>query len=214
MVDFLVRLSKHNNREWFIDHKNEVDVVKAEFKYLVQSIILKIADFDDDISFLEVEKCVFRLNRDLRFTKDKTPYKNHLGAAISPTGKKGHVFYYLQIDANQDRTILAGGVWMPNKEVLNNIRKYISNHFVELEDIIYDENFANVFGDLANEKLIKVPKGFEENHPAANFLRYKSFVVEKPISKKILLSDNLEDYIVDYCKAMLPFILFLRKAVK
>jgi uncharacterized protein (TIGR02453 family) len=215
IISYLEKLSKNNNREWFHEHKAEYDLLKKDFKNIVQGIIFKTAEFDESVRYVEPDKCIFRIQRDIRFSKNKTPYKTNLSAAISPTGRKGDVaFYYFQVGSKKEECFIGGGIWMPEKETLDQTRRYISNHYEELEDILYTREFAEMFGELESDsKLTRPPRGFDENHPAIEFLKLKSFTVGTNIAD-IVNENDFEDRVASIFKQMSPFVFFMRKAIK
>lgn len=193
-LDFLNNLQNNNTREWFKDHKKEYEAAKEEFAGLITALL---EDFTNTLnpafSSLTAKDCIFRLNRDIRFSKDKTPYKNHFGAVLHPEGKKTEKpLIYLHIQPN-DNSFLALGVYQPNKEYIKKIREEIDYNAEELEAIFNEKEFKthfDKFAELENGILKTVPRGYPKDHPHIDLLRLKHFIVEKSISDKELLSKD------------------------
>lgn len=213
--NYLSKLELNNEREWFKTNKNEYENARREFLSLIQEIVFGINEFDNAVGLIDPENCIFRIYRDVRFSKNKTPYKTFFSAGLSPKGKKGEISYYFSIGApNSSDSFLGGGIFMPEKQMLNQIRKYISNNFEEFEDIVLTKSFETDLGGLYDDKLIRNPKGFEEYNPAIQYLKYKSFAVGKVIEQKTLESKNIEKKIVKHFEKMLPLIEYLRNSLK
>ncbi len=201
-LSFLEKLKSNNNREWFVDNKTMYEEAKKEFEGTVELLIHEIGKFDQNIAPLTPKDCVFRIFRDVRFSKDKSPYKTNFGAFMAKGGKKsGYAGYYIHIDP--DDPFLAGGIHMPPNHVLKEIRNDIIENIEEFKNIIYDENFVNIFGEVKGEKLKTAPKGIEKDHKYIELLKYKSYTVIKPIEKEdIYKSDFFEGIIADFRNTM------------
>jgi uncharacterized protein (TIGR02453 family) len=163
---------------------------------------------------LTAKDCIFRINKDVRFSKDKTPYKINFGASINKSGRKAWntAGYYFHLQPGS--TFAGGGIYMPEPKILAKLRYAIEGNFEEFEDIIFNDNFQNIFGELSSDdgmKLIRVPKGFSQESPAADFLKYKSFVAMASISDKELLSDDIIDKTLIIFEAIQPLIKFINK---
>lgn len=165
-------------------NKEEYLSAKAEFEFLVQELITRIGEWDTNLPFQEPKTCIFRLNRDVRFSDNKKPYKENFGAFISYGGKKsGLPGYYIHISPKE--IFVAGGVWMPESDQLSRIRKYISEHGSELHKIVNQKTFKTSFGALEDDqKLKRPPKGFDPENPFVEYLKFKSFVVSRNLSPK------------------------------
>jgi uncharacterized protein (TIGR02453 family) len=210
-LKFLKQLSSNNNREWFHEHKSDYEIAKEEVVQLLENIIASISKFDPIISGLEPKSCLFRINKDVRFSKDKSPYKLNFGASINPGGKKSMIpGYYIHIEPG--KSFLAGGTYMPEPEFLNAIRQEIDYHTDEFKAILNQKKFKTLFGDLSNEdKLKTAPKGYDKNHPDVNLLQHKHFIVIYPLKDSQLLSEKLTKELSDVFKEMLPLNQFLRR---
>ncbi|OCB70673.1 TIGR02453 family protein [Flavobacterium piscis] len=176
-LQFLDDLKKNNNRDWFQDNKKRYEIFKKDYHQLVSDFLDVMKPLDPSLELLEVKNCTFRINRDIRFSKDKSPYKVHLGVWMS-TGAKGanRAGYYVHIE--KGASFIAGGFYSPEAEDLKKVRKEIAFFHDDLEAIITDKNFKKEFGSLdINEtnSLKNPPRGYEKDHPAIEFLKLKSF---------------------------------------
>ncbi|HXH31475.1 MAG TPA: DUF2461 domain-containing protein [Bacteriovoracaceae bacterium] len=179
---FLRKIKKNNNTPWMHAHKDEYLLAKKEFEFLVQELIVRLREWDKAIPHLEVKDCVFRFNRDTRFSENKSPYKENFGAWIAYGGKKGPLpGYYLHVSAKE--LFVAGGVWMPEARALLSLRRHICVHGGELTKILADKKFKKVFPALDSGHLLKrPPKGFSADDPFVEFLKHKSFTVSAPLA--------------------------------
>jgi len=212
---FLKKLESNNNRDWFEKNKGNYIKAKDDFEIFTQQIINGIAKFDKGISpDLKAKDCTFRIYKDVRFSKDKTPYKNNMGASINPGGKKSLMAgYYLHIQPGG--SFLAGGVWMPEAPILNAIRQEIDYNSAPLLKIMKSASFKKYFKGLDSEDALKTaPKGFDKDHPLIDLLRNKHFVVSHYFSDKQILDKNAAKEIVAGFKAMHPFLEYLREATE
>ena len=176
-LQFLDDLKKNNNRDWFQDNKKRYDVFKKDYHQLLSDFLDAMKPLDPSLELLEVKNCTFRINRDIRFSKDKSPYKAHLGVWMS-TGAKGanRSGYYVHIE--KGASFIAGGFYSPESEDLKKVRKEIAFFHDDLEAILADKNFKKEFGSLdinENNSLKSMPRGYEKDHPAIEFLKLKSF---------------------------------------
>jgi uncharacterized protein (TIGR02453 family) len=210
---FLSGLKKNNNREWFEKNRSVYETAKADVQKFVDDLIIELSKFDKSITGLEGKKCLFRINRDVRFSKNKAPYKSNFGASIKPGGKKSNIpGYYVHIDPSS--AFLAGGIWMPESEQLSAIRQEIDYNFSEFKGIINNKNFKKHFGKLSQEDvLVNVPKGYVRDNPAADFLKLKSFIAYKEIGSKEVTSKIFLKNCSETFKAMYGLNIFLRKAM-
>ena len=198
ILNTLDQLSKNNNREWFQDNKSKFDIVKADADRLFQTIYEKMNDYDH----LEALK-IYRIYRDVRFSLDKTPYKNHFGASFGRLKPNYRGGYYIQIEPNN--TFIAMGFWGPNKEDLLRIRQEIAIDN-EIETVLNNKRLKETFGSLEGEELKTAPKGFDKNHDRVAFLRKKQFILIKKFSNEEFLANDFEDKVVNAFKNGLPFV--------
>ncbi|MGZ5262852.1 MAG: DUF2461 domain-containing protein, partial [Kaistella sp.] len=173
---FLKDLQQNNNREWFAENKDRYIAANSNVADFVEHLIDEIGKFDEDILKTDAKKALFRIYRDVRFSKDKSPYKTNFGAGLG-MGKGNKISgYYLHIEPG--KSFLAGGVYQPETSVLKEIRKEISMNSTEFLKIIEQDTFRNNFRGLSVEnKLQRVPNGFEKDDPMAEFLKPKNFIV-------------------------------------
>jgi uncharacterized protein (TIGR02453 family) len=211
-LEFLKKLSKNNNKEWFDKNRPTYELAKINFKEFVNELIISTAKFDSAVKHLESKGCIFRINRDVRFSKNKSPYKNNFGASISPGGKKSFAAgYYLQIQPGA--SFIAGGMWQPPTPQINAIRQEIDYNTAEFKKIIGAKDFKKYFGKLSDEdKLITAPKGFEKTHPEIELLKFKSYITLHNLKDEDVLSKTFLKHSIDIMKAMYPLNLFLRRA--
>lgn len=214
-IKFLEELQKNNNKPWFEDNRKLYEAAKLDLQNTVAGLIPAIAKFDESIGRLEVKDCTFRINRDIRFSKDKTPYKTNLAAYFSKSGKKANAAgYYFHCEPG--KSYAAGGFYSPMPAELGKIRQEIDYAFEEWKKIINHKNFQQCFPGGINgiETLVRPPKGYDENNPAVTFLKMKHFIVSKPFSDTELQSKNLEKNVAKVFETMKPMIDFLNKAVE
>ncbi len=212
---FLKKLEANNNRDWFEKNKPAYLKAKEEFEVFVQQIINGIAKFDKRISpDLQAKDCTFRIYKDVRFSKDKTPYKNNMGASINPGGKKSLVAgYYFHLQP--EGSFLAGGVYMPEPEMLNAIRQEIDYNSAPLLKILKSASFKKYFKGLDEEGALKTaPKGYDKEHPLIDLLRNRHFIASHAFTNKQVLDKNAAKEIVAGFKAMHPFLEYLRAATE
>lgn len=208
-LQFLRNLEKNNNREWFNENKTLYQEAQQDVISFVEKLMEEMADFDEEMGKLEAKKSVFRIYRDTRFSKDKTPYKTNFGAGLG-MGKGNKISgYYLHIEPG--KSFLAGGVYNPEPSVLKTIRQEISAFGDEFKAILEQDEFRNYFRGLSVEdKLKKVPQGFEKDDKMAEYLKLKHFIVTHPISDEQLLSENAVKEFTKIFKAMKPLNDFLQ----
>ncbi len=211
-LDFLGDLKENNYREWFIRNRPSYLDAKENFESFVQEVIDDIIDFEPIMKGLEVKSCVYRINRDIRFSNDKSPYKTHFGAFIVRGGKKnGDKFggYYIHIEPGN--SMIAGGAYMPPAPWLSVIRDKIDEDPGRLIEVINSDDFKKYFGKIEGEKLKKAPKGYPSDHPNIELLKYKSFLVANEVADKDVLKTSFYDHVMNVCRAMKPFNDFLNE---
>ena len=213
---FLKKLKKNNSKEWFDKNRTEYEEAKKEFVKIIEETLAQSVKFDKKLAGLEPKKTLFRINRDIRFSKDKSPYKTNFGANVSPGGKSNLIpgGYYIHVEPG--KSFIAGGCYMPEPEMLNSIRQEIDYHFADFKKILAQKEFRKYFGGKLSdeEKLVNPPKGYDKENPAVEFLKFKHFIVLHKVDDKLLLSPKFPKYVADVFKAMYPFNMFLRKAVE
>ncbi len=211
-LDFLKKLKRNNKKEWFQENRALFDAANAEFLEFVTGLIAGIAKFDRSVSGVRAKDCTFRIYRDVRFARDKSPYKTNFGANIVGGGKKsGRAGYYLHVEPGE--CMLGGGIWMPEAPVLMRLRRTIAEAPRPFEKILSAAPFRKTFGGLwEHEKLKTVPRGFEKDHPAAELLKHKSYVVVHGISDAAVQQKDFSKKAAGVFGTMKPFIEYLNRA--
>lgn len=213
LLNFLSDLQENNNKEWMDANRERYHEAKALFEEMVTELLAGIVQFDESLVGVMPKDCIFRINRDIRFSKNKNPYKNNFGAAMSEGGRhSNNADYYIHIQPNGE-SFLGGGIYMPPGEVLKKIRQEIDYNAPELKQIVEQPEFRETFGTIKGEKLKRAPKGYDENHPNIEFLKLKSFVVLSPIKDEALAQPDFVKQVVSRFKIMSPFIDYLNVAI-
>lgn len=209
---FLSTLEINNNREWFNENKPLYLEAKANFENVVNEIIAEVAEFDESVERLEAKNCIFRIYKDTRFSKDKTPYKTNIGASLVEKGPKtlNHAGYYIHLE--NGKSFLAGGVYMTEPKNLKAIREAISSDGETFLKILNKKSFKDVL-ELQGTKLVKVPQGFDKENPMGDYLKFKQFTVFHPLSDEEVLDKNFVKNTVKVLKEIYPFNRFLNEAI-
>ncbi len=212
-LSFLRDIKKNNNKEWFDKNKERYLVAKDNVAATVDELLLEITSFDKRFAGLSSKDCLFRIYRDVRFSKDKRPYKNNLGASINIGGKKAiNAGYYLHIEPG--RAFLAGGIWMPPGDLIKKIRQEIDYNSKQINKILSQKDFKKYFGKLDEEyKLKTTPKGYDKDHPDIDILRLTSFIVWHKFTDKEVTSKGFVKQLAKGSKLMKPFLDFLNTAI-
>ncbi len=178
-LKYLENLKLNNNKEWFNDNKSHFELAKADFEAFITDLFAAIAKFDPSIGHHKPKECIFRIYRDVRFSKDKSPYKTHFGAHLTAAAKKSEIHnrsgYYIHIEPGNN-SMLAGGAYLPQGDWLKKIRQEIDYNGHEFLAIIQSPTFKSTFGELEGDSLVRPPKGFDENHQYLQWLKMKSFL--------------------------------------
>ena len=215
-LKFLVDLKKNNNKAWFDENKSKYLKARADFEIFVNEILVNLRKFDKDMQLIEVKNCLFRLNRDVRFSKDKTPYKTNFAASFKKEGKKSiYAGYYFHLQPG-GKSFAGGGLWTPEAQNLKKVRQEIDYCFSEFQKIIHARPFKSEFGELEREKgqvLINIPKGYEKENPAAEYLKLKSFFTSKDIADKDLKQQGLIKKVQKSFEAFHPLLDFMNRAL-
>ncbi len=211
-LDFLNKLKKNNNKEWFDKNRPTYEIIKKDFKNFVNELIITISKFDSSVKHLEAKNCIFRINRDIRFSNDKSPYKTNIGAYFSPDGKKSFsAGYYIHIQPGN--CFIASGMWMPPSPQLAAVRQEIDYNAKEFKKILTSKEFVKHFKKLTEEDKVKTtPKGYDKSHPEIELLKLKSFIAVKKLSDKEITSKNLLKNLAEAFESAHPLNKFLRRA--
>jgi uncharacterized protein (TIGR02453 family) len=215
-LKFLSALKKNNNKPWFDKHRAQFEAAKIDFANFIQLVINEVQKTDPTITGTTAKECVFRQNRDIRFSKDKTPYKINFGASIKRGGKKSlFAGYYFQLQPGN--SLIGGGLWMPEAQELKNARQEIDYNWEEFRSILKYPPFKKIYGDLyrgSEITLTRDPKGYEKDNPAAEYLRLKSFFAETRIEDAELTKSSLHRKTVNAFKAIQPLLSFINRSIE
>ena len=212
-MKFLKDIKRNNNKEWFHNNKDRYQNARENFLEFITRVLDKLKQYDEEISIIEPAKCLFRINRDIRFSNDKKPYKTNFGANPSKGGRKIYsAGYYFHLEPGM--SFLAGGIWMPEGDDLAKIRQEIDYCYDEFKSIIGEKKFRKQFGELDREaELVRPPKGYDADHPGISFLKLKSFTVTASLTDAQVMSKNIVALTADHFKTIIPFIYFLNRAL-
>lgn len=203
-LDFLEELRFNNNKTWFDENRERYDQARINVEELITDIIAHFASIED-LGKTTAKDCLFRINRDVRFSKDKTPYKLNMGALIGNGGRKtSERSYYLNIEPGN--SFIAGGVYAPMPEHTKAIRAAIdSDSGKKLNAIVNHADFKKYFGAMEGDVLKTAPKGYASDHPAIDLLKRKQFLASHKLDDADVLRDDFATYFIEVCKALKPF---------
>ena len=214
ILTFLKDLDKNNNRDWFQANKASYDEARIEFEDFINSLIPAVAKFDDSVRLVTAKDSIFRIYRDVRFAKDKSPYKTNFGAFIAKGGKKNHgPGYYFHMQPGG--CFISGGIWMPSPDVMKKVRQEIYYNIKEFKSILDKKTFREYYSgidDWDRQKL--APKEFPKDFPDIELLKNRSFTVSHALTEKKIHSGTLHDYVIKAYKVMQPYNLFLARAIE
>ena len=212
VIPFLKDLKQNNNREWFKDNKNRYLLAKDEFEAFIADLLPEMAAIDKGLSGLEPKQCIFRIYRDVRFSKDKSPYKINMGAAMTKGGRKSHfATYYFHVEPGD--AFAGGGIWQPAGPVLKAMRNEVYYNVDEFKKIMAAPAFTKYFSELMGDKLTRPPQGFPADYPDIDLLKYKNYVVGHTIPDEVVTSDGLKKHLLDVYAALYPFNSFIYRAL-
>jgi len=211
-IRFLKRLKKNNNREWFNKYKTEyIDLVKLPMQSFIAALHLPMEGIAPEID-INPTKNIFRINRDTRFSSDKTPYKTNVAAVFHLRGHwQDSAGFYLHIEPGA--IYVGGGLYMPNGDQLKLIRSAISDHADEFCSIVESKTFTSKFGALEGEKLKRAPLGFPLDHPQIEWIKYKSYYTGYEWDEKECYSGSFVQKVTRVYSDLLPLIRFLNCAI-
>jgi uncharacterized protein (TIGR02453 family) len=214
-LKFLSGLKKNNNRNWFEAQRPQYEAAKIDFQNFIQLVIDDFGRKDTTIADNIARNCIFRINRDIRFSKDKTPYKTNLGASITKGGRKSPLAgYYFQVEPGN--SFVAGGLWMPEAVNLKKVRQEIDYNWEEFQSLLKEKKFKIIYKDLYKGKdmsLRTVPKGYEKDNPAIEYLKLKSFIAETNFKDEELSKSSLHKKTVAAFEALQPLVNFVNRAL-
>ncbi|MEO6135327.1 MAG: DUF2461 domain-containing protein [Ginsengibacter sp.] len=214
-LTFLKNLKKNNNKVWFDQNKEKYLAARADFENVVKVLLEKMISSDPDLKDLEPKNCMFRINRDVRFSKNKTPYKINLSAVFAKGGKKSvNAGYYFHLQPG-NASFAGGGLWMPEAADLKKVRQEIDYNFPEFKKIISATSFKKIYGELEREEgqvLVNIPKGYDKENIAGEYLKLKSYVATQYLSDENLNDPNLATNVAKSFKALNPLLKFINRS--
>jgi len=212
-LKFLKALKENNNRDWFNANKDWFVKSSDEFKSFINLLIAGISGFDDSLKAADSKDCIFRIYRDVRFSPNKEPYKTNFGAYMARGGRKSiYAAYYFHLDA--ESSFISGGIYMAEPDIMKQIREDIDIYSDEFLAIVNEKRFKNTFSFFENEKLSRVPKGFDKDSPMAEYLKFKHITPYRDLSEKEICSDKLLDIALDTYKTLKPLNDFINRSVR
>jgi uncharacterized protein (TIGR02453 family) len=207
VLNFSLDLKWNNNRNWFLEHRSSYEIAHGHFEDFISALINEISQ-TEPLADLTPKDCIFRLNRDLRFTKDKTPYKPYMSAYIAPGGKKSRrLGYYVHLEPGN--SMLAGGLYDPDPQQLNAWREAVDHDPGLIRKIIAGDQFTRYFGQISGDRLKTIPRGYQKNHPDEDLLQLKSITVVRKVTDVQVTSKNFFQDSMDTFKVMKPFLEYL-----
>lgn len=211
-LDFLNDLKKNNKKDWFEKNKPNFEKAKLDFEVFISELFFQLAKTNKNLIGVDPKKCIFRIYRDARFSKNKEPYKTNFGAAISETGKSMETaLFYIHIEPGNN-SLIAGGRYMPDSASLRKLREKILENPKEFKKILSEKKFKSLFSELSDMKVKTVPRGFSKDHPEIELLKYTSYIVEKKIDDKLLLSPDFSKLCTEAYKVLFPLLKYLNKS--
>ncbi|MFM2146216.1 MAG: hypothetical protein RL732_1052 [Bacteroidota bacterium] len=215
-LQFLRKLKKNNHKAWMDEHRSDYEEAKKNFESFIQQLIDGHASSDPSLKGIAAKSCIFRINRDIRFSKNKSPYKTNMGAFINKGGKKAVTAgYYFHLEPGN--SFAGGGLYMPQPPELAKVRQEIDYNFTEFKKIITSSSFQSNFGTLDTSEeyqLARLPKGYETGHPATAYLKLKSFTAFKTLSDQEVTSKNLLKATLKAFSALQPLLAFLNQGIE
>lgn len=209
-LGFLKNLEQNNNREWFNANRNQYESAKNNYINFCSELLQKLKTIQTNLLHTETKDCVFRINRDIRFSKDKSPYKNYLSAGFGPGGRKsGKIDFYFHLQNNE--TFLGGGMWQPSPEHLFKYRQELDYNPEKLKTIIFSNSFKVGFPIISGEKLKTIPKNYKADHPEIELLKFKELFFMKKFSNVETMNPNFIENLFKHCLILKPYLDYLNE---
>lgn len=212
---FLEDLKANNNRDWFLANKKRYESYKKEYHQLIADLLEVMKPQDASLEMLEIKNCTFRINRDIRFSKDKSPYKTHMGIWLRSGSLNSEApGYYVHIEKNA--SFVGGGLYCPMPDQIQKIRKEINFFYEDLEAILKDKLFQTVYGELNRTEtstLKNPPKGYDKENPAIEYLKLKSYTATQKIDTTALSKNDFVTQISQKLIALKPLNDFINRAL-
>jgi uncharacterized protein (TIGR02453 family) len=215
-LQFIKDLEQNNDKSWFDANRKRYDAARADFEEFITNLITEFSKYDNEIGWLKAKDCIFRINRDIRFTKDKSPYKNHMGASLNKAGRQSHFSDYYFHCQPGGKSLVGGGLWLPEAKDLKKVRQEIDYCWEEFEGLIRGKDFVKQFGDLEKKEfsLTRPPKDYDKDNPAIEYLKMKSIMCFRYLTDEELTSKDLLKKIVDAFRALVPLVRFMNRALE
>ncbi len=212
LINFLNDLGENNHKDWFDANRSRYEALRKDWIGFLSLLLVDLQKIDSGLIGLEAKSCIFRINKDVRFSKDKSPYKTNFGALMNRGGKKSsYAGYYLHIDPNE--IFIAGGSYQPSPELLASIRQEIDYNLEEWDGIVRHKAVIKHFGGLSGDSLVRPPKGYELDNPALTYLKRKNFVYMQQFKLAELTNEKFRSSILDAYAAMKPMNDFINRCV-
>jgi uncharacterized protein (TIGR02453 family) len=215
-LKFLSQLKKNNNKPWFDAHRPQYEAARIDFSNFIQLLIDALQKSDTTITGITAKDSQFRINRDVRFSKDKRPYKDNFGAFIARGGKKSmYAGYYFHLAPGN--SFIGGGLWQPEPANLKKVRQEIDYNWEEFQSIVKNKTFKKIFGDLykgEDMSLKRMPKGYAEDHPAISYLKLQSLIAEQKIADEELTKTTLHKKSLAAFQALQPLLNFINRSLE
>ncbi|RYY96482.1 MAG: DUF2461 domain-containing protein [Chitinophagaceae bacterium] len=214
---FLTSLKKNNEKAWFDAHRTAYEAARIDFSNFLQLLIDALGKHDLSVAGLTARDCLFRINRDIRFSNDKTPYKSNFGASIKRGGRKSpFAGYYFHLEPGGN-SFVGGGLWLPDAPKLKGMRQEIDYNWEEFRGILQHKPFKKTFTDLYqgnDQRLSTMPKGYDKDNPAAGYLKLKSFIAETRIADEDLTKATLHKKTLEAFLALKPLLDFINRGIE
>ncbi len=213
ILKFLRQLQANNSKEWMDAHREQYQAARQSFINFTGYLLEGLSAEDEGLLGLDPKKCIFRINRDIRFSNNKSPYKDNFGAAMAEGGRhSGNPVYYFHLQPG-DESFIAGGLYQPPKEVLAKIRQEIDYNVSELKAITSAAAFKKHFGEIQGDALKRFPQGYDPNHPNIELLKLKDYLVVQKLTDQAVTDEKFPSDALTVFRAMLPFVHYLNVAV-
>lgn len=213
---FLQALKQNNNKAWFDSHRAAYEAARIDFSNFIQLVINDLQRKEPSIAGITSKETLFRINRDIRFSNDKTPYKTAMGASIKNGGRKSpFAGFYFHLEPGQ--SFVGGGLWLPDAPKLKAVRQEIDYNWEEFQQLLQNNAFQKTYGDLykgADQSLSTTPKGYEKDNPAIGYLKLKSFIAETHLSDEELTKASLHKKTVAAFEALIPLLRFINRTIE
>lgn len=213
LLQFLAELHENNNKPWFLHNKPHYDILREEFIALVADVAARVQKFDRELGPFDAKKAVFRIYRDVRFSKDKSPFKDHIGAVIGArTTDKSRPIYYFQIN-HKGMLMVACGLYMPDAAVIKKLRDSLVSQPKSFQAMLRNKTFADTFGGLSDEdRMVRPPKGYAPDLPLIEHIKNRHFICVTEISLKKKPPTDLPGWIATRFEAAHPLVKWIRAA--